>query len=192
MSPAITGILLAAGQSRRFGSDKLLHSLPDGTPMVLAAARHLRQAVPDVIAVVAEADSSVAGQLRVEGVSVVVNGRAETGMGSSIAAGIRAAERASGWVIALADMPFLQPDTIAAVAATLASEHVIGAPMYGGRRGHPVGFGSAYREALLRLDGDAGARSLLEAYADRLCLVDTDDSGVLHDIDRPADLELVL
>ena len=189
MSRPVTGILLAAGRSRRFGADKLLHPLSDGTPMALAAAAHLQRALPDVLVVVADADSVVAELMRAEAIRVVVNPRAETGMGSSIAAGVGAAPAAAGWLIALADMPFIQPDTIAAVAGSLDSEHVIGAPVYAGRRGHPVGFGSAYREALLGLAGDTGARGILEAHAERLRTVSTADPGVLCDIDRPADLQ---
>lgn len=186
------GILLAAGRSRRFGSDKLLQPLPDGTPLAVAAAASLRTALPETVAVVARADSAVAGLLRTAGIPVVVNPGAEAGMGTSIACGVRARDSAAGWVIALADMPFIRPDTIAAIAATLADEHVIGAPEYAGRRGHPVGFGAAYRDALLKLDGDVGARGVVQAHADRLCLVPTDDPGVLCDIDRPEDLEVVV
>ncbi|MAT65288.1 MAG: molybdopterin-guanine dinucleotide biosynthesis protein MobA [Gammaproteobacteria bacterium] len=186
------GVLLAAGQSRRFGSDKLLRPLPDGTPLALAAAANLRLALPDTVAVVAHADAAVAGLLRAAGIPVVVNAGAEAGMGSSIACGVRARDPVAGWVIALADMPFIRPDTIAAIAATLADEHVIAAPGYAGRRGHPVAFGRAYRDALLKLDGDVGARGIVQAHADRLCLMPTDDPGVLRDIDRPADLETVL
>lgn len=192
MSAPVTGILLAAGRSRRFGADKLVHPLADGTPMVLAAATHLRQAVPETVAVVADADCAVAALLQKAGMQVVVNAGAAAGMGTSIVCGVNASSEASAWVIALADMPFIQPDTIAAVAAALDSEHVIGAPMYRGQRGHPVGFGSAYRDALLGLDGDTGARGILEVHADRLLLVPTDDPGVLRDIDRPVDLEVVL
>jgi molybdenum cofactor cytidylyltransferase len=192
MNDKVTGILLAAGQSRRFGSDKLLHPLADGTPLVLAAATHLRQAVSEAIAVVADADCAVAALLQQAGMQVVVNAGATAGMGTSIACGVSASSEASAWVIALADMPFIQPDTIAAVAAALDSKHVIGAPMYMGRRGHPVAFGSAYRDALLGLDGDTGARGILEVHADRLSLVATDDPGVLRDIDRPADLKAAL
>ncbi|BAZ94726.1 uncharacterized protein FOKN1_2352 [Thiohalobacter thiocyanaticus] len=183
------GILLAAGQSRRFGSDKLLQPLPDGTPLALAAAENLRLALPETVAVVAKADGAVAGLLRAAGIPVVVNPGAEAGMGTSIACGVRARDSAAGWVIALADMPFIRPETIAAIAATLVDEHVIGAPAYAGKRGHPVGFGAAYRDALLKLDGDVGARGIVQAHAHRLRRVPTDDPGVLRDIDRPEDFQ---
>ena len=191
MSPSITGILLAAGQSRRFGADKLMQPLADGSPLAVAAARHLHQAVPDTLVVVDSAGSALAARLRDEGVQVVVNARAAAGMGTSIAAGVAAAAQASGWVIALGDMPFIEPETIARVAAALTGEHVIGAPVYRGQRGHPVAFGRDYRDLLLQLDGDTGARRILKACPSRLFPVPTNDPGVLRDIDRPADLEVV-
>ncbi|RRQ22803.1 nucleotidyltransferase family protein [Thiohalobacter thiocyanaticus] len=182
------GILLAAGQSRRFGTDKLLHPLPDGTPLALAAAKNLCLALPETVAVVAQADSAVAGLMRNAGIPVVVNAGAEDGMGTSIACGVRACDPVAGWVIALADMPFIEPETIVRVAAALTDKQVIAAPAYVGRRGHPVGFGAGYYEALAQLVGDRGARGIVQEHRDRLHLVPTDDPGVLRDIDRREDL----
>ncbi|MEJ2577126.1 MAG: NTP transferase domain-containing protein, partial [Gammaproteobacteria bacterium] len=62
------------------------------------------------------------------------------------------------------------------------------APRCDGRRGHPVGFSARWGAALAGLSGDQGARELLARYPDRLQLVDTDDRGVLADIDHPSDM----
>ena len=94
-----------------------------------------------------------------------------------------ASNSASGWVIALADMPALAPATIAAVSAALLSDDAIAAAWYRGVRGHPVGFGRAHGVALAQLDGDTGARALLND--PRLIRIDTEDAGVLRDVDSP-------
>lgn len=181
-------MLLAAGVASRFGADKLLHPLPDGTPLALRSARSLVAALPRSLAVVRDADGVLAGHLRAAGLGIVTCARAAEGMGASLACGVAAA-RADGWIIALADMPFLRPETIARVAAALAQGAPIAAPVFHGRRGHPVGFGRRFCDELLTLSGDTGARSVLAAHPGDIMLLDCDDAGVLRDIDVPEDLD---
>jgi molybdenum cofactor cytidylyltransferase len=184
----ITGILLAAGSGSRFGGDKLLATLPDGTPVAAAAARALLAGVPDAIAVVRPGDDRLAGVLANAGLRVSICPDAAQGMGVSLAWGIRQSADAEGWIVALGDMPFVQPQTVAQVAAALAAGAGVAAPVYRGRRGHPVGFGAAHRAALSALTGDAGARTVLDAAGHDTVRVDVDDAGVLRDVDTPADL----
>lgn len=182
------GLLLAAGYSRRFGADKLLHPLPDGTPVGLAAARNLIAALPGALAVVNDADGPLAGLLREAGLGVSACPHAQAGMGASLAWGVAQTPDAGGWLVALADMPFILPQTIRRVASAIDRPNVIAAPVHRGRRGHPVAFGPAHRQELTRLDGDRGARVLLERHAQSLVRVDCDDPGVLRDIDTLTDL----
>ena len=186
---AVAGILLASGLGRRFGANKLLHPLPDGTPIAVAAARNLVAALPGSVAVVRAANSVLARQLRQVGCRIAVCRDAEEGMGRTLAAGVRAARDASGWVVALADMPFLQPESIRTVADGLNDGAAIAAPLFEGRRGHPVGLARRFKDDLLALEGDAGARSILAAHEDWITLYEVFDPGVLRDIDTPADLE---
>jgi len=91
-------------------------------------------------------------------------------------------------VIALADMPFVSPDTFRRVALAIVAGSGIIAPVYGGERGHPVGFRSDLGPALAGLRGDEGARTVVAASRDLLTLLPVDDPGILRDIDRPSDL----
>jgi len=184
----LTGILLAAGSGSRFGGDKLLATLPDGTPLAVAAARALCAALPAVIAVVRPGDTRLAAALAAEGVRVIECPNAASGMGASLAWGVKHSATADGWVVGLGDMPFVQPQTVAMIAAALAAGAIIAAPVYQGQRGHPVGFTATYRAALAALSADAGARDLLATAGAALTLVEVDDPGVLRDIDTPADL----
>ena len=184
----VAGILLASGIGRRFGANKLMHPLADGTPIAVAAARNLVAALPGAVAVVRSANSRLAGQLREAGCRIAVCRDADEGMGRTLAAGVRAAHDASGWVIALADMPFVKPATIRTVAEGLAEGAAIAAPSFGGKRGHPVGLARRFKDELLELRGDEGARRILSAHPDWITLYESDDPGVSKDIDTPADL----
>jgi len=191
--PSIRGVLLAAGYSTRFGSNKLLHPLPAGSPdagvpIALAAARRFVEALPDSIAVIRPRAQRLGKLLRDAGCTIVVCKNAAEGMGVSLAEGVRAAADARGWVVALADMPFLRPETIRVVAKALAEGAAIAAPAYRGERGHPVGFARRFFEELSALRGDAGAREILRKHPDSIALYDVDDRGVLRDIDEPSDL----
>ncbi|MEO8485436.1 MAG: nucleotidyltransferase family protein [Betaproteobacteria bacterium] len=183
-----TGILLAAGASRRFGGDKLLVPLADGTPMAAASCRVLRASLGDVVAVVRTGDDALATLLAHEGARVVHCARAREGMGASLACGVEASADARGWIVGLADMPWIAPASIRAVADAIAAGASLAAPTCRGVRGHPVGFAATHRDALRALGGDEGARALLADAGPALRLIAVDDPGVLRDVDRPADL----
>ena len=185
---SIQGILLAAGSASRFGSDKLMHVLADGTPVALASARTLVAALPGSLAVVRSADSPLAGLLRDAGLQIVECADASEGMGRSLAAGVRASREARGWVVALADMPFVRPETIRLLAGRLSAGEALAAPVRDGERGNPVALGAGFRDRLEALRGDAGARSLLREHEASIARVDVDDPGVMRDIDTPQDL----
>lgn len=187
-SQEIVGILLAAGSSTRFGSNKLLHPLPDGTPLAVSSLRNLRAAVPRVVAVIRPGAAELERLLREGGAEVTVCDRADEGMGTTLAHAVRASGDADGWVVALADMPFIRPDTVRRVAERLQAGAQIVAPAWRGERGHPVGFAGRFRTDLERLAGDTGARELLKAHARLLERVVCDDPGVIRDVDTPADL----
>ena len=187
----IVGILLAAGLGRRFGAHKLLVPLADGTPLAVAAACALRHAVNDVLAVVRPGDVELAALLRAEDVRIVECPQAERGMGHSLGAGVAASPDAAGWVIALADMPYIKDATIAGVARAVAAGALMAAPFHRNRRGHPVGFNAGLYAELVALQGDRGARELLARHARALTRIDVDDAGILLDVDTPADLARV-
>jgi molybdenum cofactor cytidylyltransferase len=182
------GLLLAAGAATRFGSDKLQHPLPHGVAIAVQAARHLRAAVPRVVAVVREGADATARALAAESCEVVVCATATEGMGASLACAARAAGEADGYLVALADMPFVRPSTIAAVRDALAGGAAVAAPYFRARRGHPVGFAGSLRAELAALSGDEGAKRVLDAHAAQLVKVPVGDPGALRDIDKPADL----
>lgn len=191
----IVGILLAAGQGARFGGGKLMAPLPAashgvaaGTPIGVASAAHLVAALGEVVAVVRPRDHALHEALAGAGARIVECARADEGMGVSLAHAVTAASDADGWVVALADMPWLAPASIDVVASALREGAPLAAAAYRGQRGHPVAFGAALGPALRALTGDEGARAVVSAHRAQLRLLDVDDPGVLRDVDRPDDL----
>jgi molybdenum cofactor cytidylyltransferase len=191
----IVGILLAAGRATRFGGDKLLAPLvqggadvPPGTPIGVASALHLVAALPESIAVVRPGDVILAGRLRAAGLQIVECENADEGMGASLSCGVASSRDADGWIVALADMPWIASSTIASVAGALTRGADIAAPCLGGRRGHPVGLARRHYPALIALRGDSGARAVLASNEERIVRVEVGDTGIMRDVDTPADM----
>jgi molybdenum cofactor cytidylyltransferase len=184
------GILLAAGYGRRFDStgltSKLLARLPDGRIVAAQAARTLCGALPGSIAVIRPGQTELAEQLREAGCHILESSEAEAGMGSALAHAVRATASAEGWLVALADMPWVPVAAIRAVAAAIDTPDRIAAAAFDGQRGHPVAFGAHWAPELAALSGDRGARDLLRGTG--LRLIDTGTPDVLRDIDLPSDL----
>jgi len=103
----VVGILLAAGFSRRYGANKLVQRLPGGSLVAAASGRNLVAALPRSIAVVRPDVPELAPALRAAGLEVTGFAQSSTGMGASLAHAVRAAGPAAGYVVALADMPFI-------------------------------------------------------------------------------------
>ncbi|MDE2344818.1 MAG: nucleotidyltransferase family protein [Betaproteobacteria bacterium] len=181
----IAGILLAAGRSTRFGSDKLLQAEPQGLPLALQAARAFAP-LEQTRAVIPAGNGPLRALFESIGLSVTeVAGTAA--LSRSLKAGLEASAQARGWIVGLADMPCVRPSTVAAIRQALEQGADIVACRHEGRRGNPAGFSQNMKAALLALEGDQGARRLLEECASAIYWLDVDDPGILLDIDVPAD-----
>lgn len=184
------GIVLAAGDGRRFGSDKRCRKLPDGRTILEQVIDHALQALPSVTVALRPDDAGLQqaliarGNARLQCVSVA---GASKGMGHTLAAVIGMTPSAAGWVILLGDMPFIQPSTIKAVAEGLGRSSIV-QPVWHGRPGHPVGFSAVFASALQALHGDRGARPLIDKNSAAVLLLSVDDPGIHQDVDTVADL----
>ena len=194
MNGPVVGILLAAGRGRRFDPlgqrNKLLQALPEagGEPVVAASARKLLAVLDTVIAVVPPDDGGVGALLSSIGCELTVCPDADSGMAASLVHAIRHSlpHAPAAWLVALGDMPHVAPATLRALREALAAGAPIAAPVMGERRGNPVGFGRVHLPALLALEGEQGARSLLQSCP--VTGVPVNDPGIFRDIDTPADL----
>ncbi len=187
----IAGLVLAAGRGERFGGGKLLAKLASGNTILETTIVGMLAALSDVTVVVRRDDALLAlveSRFGRAGVKILINDNADEGLASSIACGVAANPTAGGWLIALADMPFVQRETIDALVAQLQSPAAIVVPTFAKQRGHPVGFGRNYKDELLSLRGDSGARRIVRRHADLVREVPVADSGMLKDIDTRTDL----
>lgn len=187
------GILLAAGVGRRFQSDdvpqqdKLLACLPnDDKPILWHSANALITALPNSIAVIQPHQKERQKILQALGFSIVESKRAELGMGYAIADAVVSSKKANGWLIALADMPWVTAELIQKLSAYVTEPTSIVAPRFNDKRGQPVAFGVAWREQLRRLEGDAGARELLKIAL--ISWIDWHDDSIHRDVDTIKDI----
>lgn len=195
----IAAIVLAAGSASRFGSDKLLHPVTlRGVTLPLAAHSLLPwlQTFERTTVVVRPASRKLRETLMTAlGATSTVElewlecGDAALGMAASLACGVRANREAAGCLIGLADMPALPPEAIDGVRNALLSGAALSAATCDGRRGHPVGFSRRYFDELQALQGDAGARHLLERDKSDLMPIEIGNKGIYADIDIPGDLQ---
>lgn len=181
-------LMLAAGSSQRFGSDKRLHKLANGTPMLVQSLRNLQSVIQSVVLVVRPDEAQFFAEFLVceAPLEIIEAAQAHTGMGASLACGIRHID-GDAVLIALADMPLIQPATIAQVLAAL-DQHPIVVPEYRGRPGHPVGFQRPFFAELAELNAEEGGKKILQRASDNVKRLPVRDAGVIKDIDTPCAL----
>ncbi len=175
------GLLLAAGGGRRMGNRPKALLPYRGRPMVEHALGVLRAGGCARVRVVLGAEAArVLATADLGDAEVVLNPDWETGMGSSLRAGLTGLT-ADAALIGLVDTPGVTPE---AVARVLASGAELAAASYHGERGHPVLIAARYFEEARRgAVGDAGARALLRAHAGELRLVECGDVASPEDVD---------
>ncbi len=162
------GFADAAGERRSLFEHTLRQALASGLPVQVVAR-------PDNLPVLAACAAN----------QVPVTLLASAGLGDSIAAGVAATPHWRGWLIHLADMPFVGAEVFRQVADAL-RQHAIVRPSYAQQPGHPVGFSALLRKPLCQLRGDNGARELLQGAA--VHLLPLEHPGVVQDIDLPSQL----
>lgn len=184
-----TGIVItAAGRGERFiqagGSGNKLNALLQGKTVF---EHTLQQALASGLPVqVVTRPENLPVQQVCAAYQVPCTLLASGGLGESIAAGVAATENWNGWLIHLADMPFVSPQIFVQVAAAL-SQHNIVRPSFQHQPGHPVGFTAILRKQLCALHGDNGARELLRSHGE-VYLLHLDQPGIVQDIDLPSQL----
>lgn len=184
MNARCGAIILAAGQSRRMGFNKLLADYR-GKPLVAHVADAVLAADLPAIVMLGHAEQQVRAALASRQLRFVFAEDHHEGMGRSIAAGISAVP--PDWqaaIICLGDMPLVPPVLLRRLAEA-ASPSAILIPVFEGRRGNPVLWGRDHFHELETLRGDQGAREKFSRLKPYLASIDWNDDSILTDFDTP-------
>jgi molybdenum cofactor cytidylyltransferase len=185
---SLFAVVLAAGESRRFGSQKQLVRIA-GRPLLHTAVTRASEVTGSAVIVVLGCGAAELGALLKHSPgSIVINQEWREGLSSSIRAGIaRLPLTCAGAMLLLADQPLVSADDLRRLAGTWRKQpQYIAAALYSGTTGVPAIFPRSMFQALLQLRGDTGARSLLRRNTDRVVRVPMPSAAI--DIDTPEDL----
>ena len=187
----VTAVVLAAGESRRMGRNKLLLPWGDTTVLGRTLAHVAASSVADGVVVTGHDRHEVEKVASQRDLTTLFNEDYRTGMLSSVQAAIRSLPPATeGALVMLGDQPLVPARLIdALLQANAASPSGLVAPAFKGRRGNPVIIDRRYFVELLALPPEAAPRALLQSHPDDLLLVEVEDDAILHDLDRPEDYE---
>jgi len=182
-SRLIAGILLAAGQSTRFGRQKLLEPWR-GEPLVRKTARCFLDAGLRPLIAVVSSDPRLVDALAGLSLTTVENAHPENGISSSIAIGVRALpETTDAALIGVGDQPYLTAEAIEELMKAFSPGRIV-VPRWGDHRGNPPVFDHRFFPDLLALDGDHGGQRVITAHADAVTEIPF-PAELGDDIDRP-------
>ncbi|MBE6027718.1 MAG: putative selenium-dependent hydroxylase accessory protein YqeC [Clostridiales bacterium] len=178
----IAVILEAAGDSRRFGSNKLLHIMDDGRPMIASILDAVRpiDAYKKIVVTQYDEVAELASDF-----DTVMNDRPDLGISRSMQLGIKAAGDADAYMFCVCDQPGLTTATLEKlIEAYKKGTAGIVSLAWQGQMCNPKIFSSRYREELLKLSGDTGGRQIIDAHKKDLLLVEAESEDEVKDIDR--------
>lgn len=181
-------LVLAAGSGLRFGGGKLMAPWRGGVLIDGALAAAMAAPV-EAVHVVVGADPGVGAHAETRGLTVVEAADHALGLSATLKAGIASLPPgALGVLVFLGDMPLIPHAVLEPLAQALRDGAPAAAPVYEGKLGNPVALSAALFPQVLALEGDRGARILIEGLGERLVRIPSPDDGILLDVDRPDDL----
>lgn len=202
-------LLLAAGKSTRFGGDKLLTPITiNGIRLpIIAHTLNAYQSLHLPIKVLTHSlHTELHDFLKDYKIPYLICPHAHLGMGHSLSCAVRNNQNWEGWLVGLADMPYIKPSTLKMIMDNSHDDKIV-RPTYhhegeavtqldviakkisqNNILGHPVFFPFRFAYGLSRLRGDVGARELIKHHWHEQKLIKVDDPGILIDIDRPIDI----
>ncbi len=188
-APRIAALVLAAGRSSRMGGSNKLLAEVGGQPLVARTVEAVlaSQAKPVVVVTGHQADA-VSAALVGRPLTLVHNPDYADGLSASLKAGLAALPGdVDGVVVCLGDMPRVSPAVIDRLVAAYnpAEGRAVCIPTVQGKRGNPVLWDRGFFAEMMKLTGDAGAKSLLARHADQVVEVPVDEGGILYDVDTP-------
>lgn len=183
-------IMLAAGNSRRFGSNKLMYEV-DGVPMYQRTLRLLQKAaerIPDsrIVVVTQPQYSEIIDVVKETGAEVLFNPKPERGIASSMQIGLEIAKDADACLFTVSDQPWLTAETIIALYDAFQSENKgMACTVWGEKTGNPCIFSKKYYRKLMKITGDKGGKQIIKRYPEDVTYLKISDEREQQDVDVP-------
>jgi len=192
-APRIVAVVLAAGRSTRMGANKLLADL-NGKPLLATTLRQIEASgVEHIIVVTGHQADEVQAALKHTKAQFIHNPNYADGLSTSLRVCVNAVKDYAACFICLGDMPLIRAEDMQRMIAAFDAEEgrTLIAPVLGRKLGNPVLWGQAHFASLMSLEGDRGARSLLEANRDHIVEIHVEHDGILRDADTPEALAAI-
>ncbi|MEW9082820.1 nucleotidyltransferase family protein [Caldanaerobacter subterraneus] len=185
----IYALILAGGEGKRAGGDKLSKVIKE-KPMLEWVIENTKKAkFTDIILISGKEVEFCNLMARKHNIIHVYNEEWHLGMGYTLKKGIENLPKdIDGFAIVLGDMPFIKPETMNLLIEEFFNYKDIVVPVFNGRKGHPPIFPLKYAEEMKKVCKDIGAREIIKKYQNRVRLVETNDVGILLDIDTLSEL----
>ena len=181
----ISTILLAAGQSKRMNTENKLVKKIKGIPLIKCALNNILKSSVNEIVIVLGYQSEIIEKLidKNDKIKFVFNSNFETGMASSIRKGVEnLSKKTDAFFISLGDMPSINYDTYDQLIECKKNQKII-VPMFKGQKGNPVLFPKSFEKIMLSIQGDCGAKKILENNKKQVLNIEINDPGIIKDID---------
>jgi molybdenum cofactor cytidylyltransferase len=187
----IRGLVLAAGESKRMGTPKMLLAYGESTIIETVVRRISESDISDLTVVIGADKEPVMKRLKGYNVRFVVNDSFREGMYSSVKCGFNALPADTDAVIVfLGDQPMIKAEVInELIRAWKKSGRGIVIPIFHNKRGHPMLIDKKYMEEVLRLNPEKGLRSILALHEDDIFEMETETASVIRDIDTASDYQ---
>jgi molybdenum cofactor cytidylyltransferase len=177
-------IVLAAGFGRRFGDTKQLARLPNGNTILEQTLLNLCSTTSAIVLVTR---AEIKPRFDHFTLPICVFDDADQGMGASLAFAMTQIPDWDAVMVCLGDMPFISPASYIALMAAAESDSII-VPIVDSQAANPCVFGRRFFAELKQLQGDKGGRRIVNRHPEAVIELAMTDSGLLRDIDTPADL----
>ena len=179
----ISAILLAAGQSKRMNGENKLTKEIQGIPLIKLSVKNILASSTNELIIVLGYQKEIVEKLidKNEKIKFVFNKDFESGMASSIKTGLNnLSEKTEAFFICLGDMPMVDQDVYNQLIRSRNNKEII-VPTYKGQQGNPILFSKSMKSIIISIEGDIGAKKILEQNKDKILKVKIDDINITKD-----------
>ena len=185
----ISAILLAAGQSKRMVGENKLTKKIQGVSLIKYSVKNILASSINEFIIVLGHQKEIIEKLidKNNKIKCVFNKNFENGMASSIKTGLdHLSEKTEAFFICLGDMPMINSDIYNELIQSKNNKEII-VPTYKGQQGHPVLFSKSTKEKIMTIQGDVGAKKILELNKDKILNLEIDNQGIRKDFNTKDD-----